>query len=215
VGQDVNGFCAIMRAAGHDVTVASIPVSSPRLEDLRESARAETLRLYRALGGGHDSPKLSPGPWDIVVDKVIVELDEELHFNRYRRLTLESPSYSAVPAFPMDLYRRFCTDHEAVCLKHGSSQGRWMNPSTEGHFGPSGPRGDLSGAGASRWRQRALYDFMKDVAPHPLPMARIAIWDVIPGTSGVTVGAATNGPTDAGLAAGLWELILIRASNST
>lgn len=215
MGKDVNGFCAILRAAGHDVTVASIPVGPPGLADLTDSTQAEALRLYRALGGRHDPPKLSPGPWDIVVDGILVELDEQLHFNRYRRVTLESASYSAVPSFPAELYRRFCDRYEPVCLKAAASQGRWMNPATESHFGPSGPRGDLSGAGASRWKQRALYDFIKDVAPHRLPMARVSIWDVIPGTSEVTIEAAANGLIDASLAAGLWELMLSRAMNST
>ena len=69
-------------------------------------------------------------------------------------------------------------------------QGRWLNNSTEGHFGPSGPRGDLSGNGSSRWKQRALYDFMKDITQldRQRPrLARIGIWDKLPGLPGMTV----------------------------
>lgn len=198
MGQDVDGFCAILRAGGHEVFTSSIPVSTPRSADLAEPAQAEVLRLYRALGGPQDAPMLRPGPWDIWADGVLIELDEQLHFNRYRAMTLESSAYEQLTLFPLDRYRLFCQEREAVCLKHGASQGRWMNQSTDNHFGPSGPRGDLSAAGSSRWKQRALYDFMKDVGVQAVPMARIAIWDVIPGTSGLTIEAATaarSGPS--------------------
>lgn len=212
MGQDVDGFCAILRAAGHEVRTSDIPASSPRLSDLEPPAQSEALRLYREFGGSHGAPQLRPGPWDIWVDGVLVELDEQLHFNRYRQLTLASPVYGGLSWFPLDTYRQFCRRHEPVCLKHGASQGRWMNPSTERHFGPSGARGDLSGSGSSRWKQRALYDFMKDVALHPLPMARVAIWDVIPGLDGLTVESAVHGAVGPGLAGGLWELVTRRLS---
>lgn len=120
----------------------------------------------------------------------MVELDEQLHFNRYRAITLGAFAYTSLPRFPVLAYQQFCETKESACLKSGSGQGRWLNNSTEGHFGPSGPRGDLSGSGSSRWKQRALYDFMKDVTQlggqGPM-LARIAIWDTLPGLAGVTV----------------------------
>ena len=120
----------------------------------------------------------------------MVELDEQLHFNRYRAITLGALAYTSLPRFPLLAYQQFCETKESACLKSGSGQGRWMNDSTEGHFGPSEARGDLSGSGSSRWKQRALYDFMKDATQLDQQgprLARIGIWDTLPGLAGMTV----------------------------
>jgi hypothetical protein len=214
VGADVDGFCRILERAGHKVTTRAIPVATPRLESLDGDSQDEALRLYGSLGGRLQSPTLTPGPWDILVDGVLVELDEELHFNRYRSLTLESPSYSRLRGFPVVAYRSLCDEHEVDCLKAGRGQKRWMNDSTERHFGPSGPRGDLSGGGSSRWKQRALYDFMKDFSVLSVggpKLARISIWETLPDPAGLTVGAVVN-DADAGQHAdALWELVTRRA----
>jgi hypothetical protein len=40
--------------------------------------------------GGHDGfDQFGPGAWDLAFeDRLVVELDEQLHFNRYRATTL-------------------------------------------------------------------------------------------------------------------------------
>ena len=49
--------------------------------------RDHIKELYRRLGGPLDSPTLRPGGWDLAFSgELVVELDEELHFNQYRRL---------------------------------------------------------------------------------------------------------------------------------
>src|SRR3954453_21637225 len=86
-------------------------IVAPRPSSLSADRRDEVLRLYRALGGTQPSPQLRPGAWDLVLTGgLFVELDEELHFNRYRRTTLE-------PAWTTDLpwrddYLRHCNVHE-------------------------------------------------------------------------------------------------------
>ena len=61
----------------------------PRLESLSADAHESVINLYRALGGRSDVPRLRPGAWDLSFeDGLVVELDEELHFNRYRGQTL-------------------------------------------------------------------------------------------------------------------------------
>ncbi len=217
VGQDVDGFCRILQSAGHEVADKGILEPTPRLEDLCAESRAEVHRLYRALGGQIENPVLRPGAWDIRVDGVLVELDEELHFNRYRLLTLQSVSYQRLPQFPVDAYQVLCREHETECLANGRSQRRWMNDSTERHFGTSSPRGDLSGNGSSRWRQRALYDFMKDVSvlrSEAPALARISIWEPLPEASGLTVGSVVNGVDGVEHAATLWALVTSRLSQS-
>lgn len=170
--------------------------------------------MYRELGGRLESPALRPGPWDLTVDGILVELDEQLHFNRYRAITLEAPTYAALSRFPLAAYRVFSVAKEPDCLRLGSGQGRWMNTSTEAHFGPSAPRGELSGNGSSRWKQRAMYDFMKDLTqldPDAPPLARIAIWDLLPGVPGVTVETAVHRPPDESVAGALRDLIAERS----
>ena len=214
MGQDVNGFCRILRDAGHAVAVKGIAAPAPRLAALPAEGRAEILSLYRRLGGRQKAPELRPGPWDVLVDGVLVEVDEQLHFNRYRALTLTASSYRLLPRFPLSAYRSFCTTKESACLKVGAGQGRWMNTSTEAHFGPSGPRGVLPGNGSSRWKQRAIYDLMKDFTqldPAAPPLARIAIWDSLPGVPGATVEDAVHGPPNAAITQGLLLLLEARA----
>ena len=122
------------------------------------------LGVYRALGGVLDSPKLRPGAWDLAFeDDLVVELDEELHFNRYRLLTLDVPWYSDQAWAPE--HRELCVDHEGECLSAGKWGQRWTNDSCIAMFGPGSPPGVLDGAGAPRWKQRALYDAMKDLVP--------------------------------------------------
>lgn len=135
--------------------------------------------------------------WDIVFDGIAVELDEQLHFNRYRALTLGSGVYRRLPNFPAAGYATLCRQREAACLRAGSYGGKWSNPSCERQFGPAGPLGDLQGAGAPRWKQRAFYDFLKDLAPLALglPVARLAIWEPLPGDpGGRLLGACLDDP---------------------
>jgi hypothetical protein len=214
LGRDVNGLVTLLTLNGHEVRTTAIGHAPPRLIELPETAQRDVLTTYYKLGGTRSTPNLRPGSWDLVVDGVLVELDEQLHFNRYRALTLEVASYTALPRFPLTLYRAMCAARESDCLKHGCGQQRWMNASTELHFGPSAPRGDLAGGGASRWKQRALYDLMKDLTQldpdHPR-LARLSIYDELPGDAGTTLEAATHRGGNAELARAVSLIIEDRA----
>ncbi len=71
-------------AAGFSVAAQRPP--APRLDALSADLRAAVVTLYRELGGHQDQPVLRPGAWDLALaGGVVVELDEELHFNRYPR----------------------------------------------------------------------------------------------------------------------------------
>ncbi len=216
MGRDVDGFCTILRQAGHRVLTTGIDTPRPRIDDLPKDAAAEVAYLYRKLGGRKDPHSLKPGAWDVLVDGVLVELDEQLHFNRYRALTLQARSYNGASRFPLAAYRSFCMTREDVCLKHGKGQGRWVNPSTEAHFGPASPRGDLSGNGSPRWKQRAVHDLMKDLtqlSADATPLARIAIWDPFPGLPSTTVEDVVNRPSAQGFVDGLRTLISDRSGH--
>ncbi|MBF1404584.1 MAG: hypothetical protein ACFNM8_08780 [Prevotella histicola] len=141
---------------------------------------SEVKSMYKELGGTQEDPPLTFGPWDISTPEFIIELDEENHFNRYRLQTLNSNIYQMINGFRLDEYMRFCTLYESGCRKHG---GFWKNNSSEKLFVKSDDNGCLDGAGSSRWRQRAFYDFLRDVTGliKEIPVIRLSIYQTFKG----------------------------------
>jgi hypothetical protein len=152
----------------------------PQLGDL--GAHAQTVEeVYRRLGGQLAEIPLNLRSWDMEFDGVAVELDEYLHFNRYRAITLESSAYELLPHFPRALYRDYCAVFEPTCLRVGGYGGKWSNGSAERQFGLSPAAKTFDGNGPARWKQRAFYDFVKDLSPLlvDVRVVRIAVWDKI------------------------------------
>ena len=141
---------------------------------------SEVESMYKELGGILGEPPLTFGSWDISTPEFILELDEENHFNRYRLQTLNSSIYQMINGFRLDEYMRFCTLYEYGCRKHG---GFWKNNSSEKLFVKSDDNGCLDGAGSSRWRQRAFYDFLRDVTGliKEIPVIRLSIYQTFKG----------------------------------
>lgn len=166
----------------------------PRLLNLPEPARVDILSLYAQLGGAQREPSLRPGSWDLVFEGLVVELDEELHFNRYRAATLVPEWTNGLPW--RDAYRTLCAQREPECLKAAQWGKRWTNPSTEAQFGPPAEPGDLDGGGAPRWKQRAFYDAMKDAAAAAgsFSLARLSVYDDL---DGVPLGTYLTGSPSA------------------
>ncbi|WP_443677654.1 DUF7255 family protein [Mycobacterium hackensackense] len=154
---------------------------APRIEDLPSRARALVQDVYSSLGGTVLKPSLQPGAWDLAFSgELVVELDEELHFNRYRAQTLEPCWAASLPW--RDAYLEQAQEHEGECTTAGRWGNRWTTPSSEAMFGQPDLPGELDrGAGAPRWKQRALYDSMKDIAAlhSSTTLARISVWDKI------------------------------------
>lgn len=132
---------------------------------------------YKRLDGILDIPPVNIGKYDIILNDFIIELDEENHFNRYRLITLESQFYDQYKNFNIEEYRLLCKRHENNCCTH---TGYWSNPSTEKQFGKSETRGTLANNGSSRWKQRAFYDFIKDISSViiGIPIIRISIYEI-------------------------------------
>ncbi len=116
--------------------------------------------VYKSLGGVLHEYPTNFGSFDIILDNCDIELDEENHFNRYRRITLEAPIYQNNKYVPAELYKLYCVDFEH---KGGRTGNFWSSPSCETQFGKSTVVNDFSGNGPARWKQRAFYDFLKDV----------------------------------------------------
>lgn len=151
-----------------------------RIEDIKYAGiYTEVFNTYKLLGGTELEIPINFGKWDIVLEDFIVEFDEEQHFNRYRRITLNSLIYSVAPHFNFHSYLKFCDIYEEECLIKASRGGYWTSPSTERQFGNTGPKGELTGNGSPRWKQRAFYDYLRDVYSviFNIPVVRLSIYD--------------------------------------
>ena len=75
-------------------------------------------------------------------------------------------------------YRQYVRDRER---RAGIGGRRWTSPSAERLFGRADPDGVFGVHGAPRWKQRALYDAMKDAAAAvgQVRLARISIYDTV------------------------------------
>lgn len=181
--------------AGIDLGPALGGPPVPRLATLPPEMTARILDLFEALGGRSSSPSLRPGAWDLVCKGgVLVELDEELHFNRYRRLTLDPDWMKPLPW--RQEYLALARDREAECLAAATWGKRWTNTSCELLFGASDPPGRFEANGAPRWKQRALYDAMKDAAAlsdESIHLVRLSTHDLV---GGVRLGDALEGRAD-------------------
>jgi len=174
--------CALEQLLSCAGKVSHKTLKFPKAEGVDESdLKSEIECVYQKLGGILPSIPLNLSHWDTEFDGIAVELDEELHFNRYRTDTLKSAIYQRLPPrFPLDAYRRYCSEHEDSCLRR-SHGGYWTSPSCEEQFGPASPLRDLNGNGSPRWKQRAFYDFVKDLSRLLIgvKVVRVAVWDVL------------------------------------
>lgn len=171
-------FAEILADAGIARSETRLPV--PTLESIAAAELASLVtEMYRRLGGVNTTPRVKPGGWDVATPRGAWELDEEQHFNRYRLVTLRSDVYRRLASFDNATYRRYSRAHEDRCLRKAGSRGYWSSTSSVVEFGPGEEPGVLSGAGAPRWKQRAFYDFVKDLSPHVLnvPVTRVSVWD--------------------------------------
>jgi hypothetical protein len=141
----------------------------------------EVQSVYKRLGGTLDTFPVNLRNWDIVIGDIAIELNETLHFNRYRSLTFQSELYELLPNFPIKEYRKYCNYHEKKCIKTGCYGGKWTNSSCENQFSPADPPKTFTKDGSPRWKQRAFYDFIKDLAPLIInvPVVRISIYDFV------------------------------------
>jgi hypothetical protein len=165
------------------------PPRLPRYADLSTSLCGRIGHLYDLLGGVRDQlERIRPGGWDLAFETrdglLLVELDEEQHFNRYRAMTFTATRDLELPWTPN--YEEYCRAHERHLLPGWGTGKRWTNPSAARFFGEPDAPGDFCGVGAPRWRQRAFYDAVKDVLTDRR-LARISVHDEL--EDGVSVEA--------------------------
>ena len=110
--------------------------SRPTSCDLLKSKYSENIyEIYSVFGGILSEPPTNFGSWDISTNNLVIEFDEERHFNGYRLKTLESSFYSKeAPLFSLSDYKRHCKEKENACLKSARHGGYWKNDSTSANF---------------------------------------------------------------------------------
>lgn len=166
-----------MRLAHAGIAITRRKPPAPRLPRMPQPAQVWINQLYWSLGGSDENPVLAPRSWDIVLQSgLIVELDEEQHFNRYRRLTLE-PQWTWRLPWRRPYVDR-CSTYEPDCLRKAGHSGYWSNESSKRQFPGSDSPGVFGPSGSPRWKQRALYDAMRDAAAAAglVRLARLSIW---------------------------------------
>lgn len=190
MGKRADNFEKALVGAGFGLATAQQRQGETRahIRDLPMVVRTEIAGLYRGLGGARDDADFTAGAWDIAtVDGLFIEFDEELHFNRYRERTLRVPWADRLPW--SGAYRRYSAGGEAHCLRACQADG-WSNPSTDRMFGGSDRKGSFLDLGSSRWKQRALYDAVRDAYALHTPGIRLARVSVFDRIGGLEVGKA-------------------------
>ena len=138
--------------ASEGMRPAALP-APPRIQTLPPELREAIGNFYVALGGEASAPRARPGSWDLAFEHgLVVELDEELHFNRYRALSLTEEWAASLPW--RSAYLQFGQERESECLAAGKWGKRWTNTSCEAMFGPVDPPGIFGTGGPTRWKQR-------------------------------------------------------------
>ncbi|MFD1214262.1 hypothetical protein ACFQ36_19730 [Arthrobacter sp. GCM10027362] len=167
--------------------------SGATTEWLPANVRRSLEAVYMGFGGRNPGRTLEAGGWDFVFDGHLrLELDGPLHFNRYRGATLETEWAQRLPWAPA--YREYCVQYEDSCGAGGGTAGQcWTSAAAEEMFGPAGEPGVLTGAGSPGWKQRALYDAVRDACglyADGIRLARLCIYDTV---AGVNLGDALAG----------------------
>ena len=127
---------------------------------------------------------------------LVVELDEELHFNIYRGQTLNGPFYGNLLKFPLAPYKSYCSTYQSACISRGCYGKYWETEKSSCQFGAASFPGTLTGNGSPRWKQRAIYDHFKDMLPLMVDdqsISRISVWDPLP-SSGKLLGSVLCNP---------------------
>jgi len=175
MGKRQNNLARILNKGGINVFHPSVP---DRSLFSQSDLNGELSRVYKTLGGILPEYPLNFGSFDIVLQNCFIELDEENHFHRYRKKTLESRFYSGYAYFSVQDFKDFCDTYEKKARKDGAF---WSNGSSQDQFGKSSLKGDFSGNGPARWKQRAFYDMLKDVYGVLInkPVIRISVYSLI------------------------------------
>lgn len=174
MGKRETALGMLLTAAGYQTTTSPAAANTA---DMGSKGRKAALEIYERLGGRPENRPLVAGKWDLALaGNLLIEVDEQEHFNRHRVLTLEGTG------FPWTVeYLQHSAKHEDRCRTYGKY---WVTERSSVMFGPASAPGDHIGVGSPRWRQRALYDAVRDIWAQENPhwrLARLSMYDVVDG----------------------------------
>lgn len=131
---------------------------------LDERGKNWLKNTFSELGGQESLPLLEKLKFDFKIGRQLILWDEELHFNRYRLITLKSELYQEM-SFPFfESYKRLCRTYEKEALKTGMTSRIWSGPPiAKTFFGEATEPGDFSGNGATGWKLLAYNSAQTDL----------------------------------------------------
>jgi hypothetical protein len=116
------------------------------------------------LGGEGSLPLLEKLKFDFKIGRQLILLDDELHFNRYRLITLRSEIYQEMSFSFVGVYKRLGRTYEKEALKTGMQSRIWSGPPiARSLFGEASEPGDFSGNGATGWKLLAYNSMQTDL----------------------------------------------------
>ena len=120
---------------------------------LDEKGKGWLKEILSELMGNGSFPLLEKLKFDFKIGRQLILWDDELHFHRYRLITLKSSLYEELNFPFLESYKRLCRTYEKEALKSGMPQRIWNGPAVATSiFGPASEPGDFSGNGASGWK---------------------------------------------------------------
>lgn len=138
--------------------------------------------IFTDLDGNGKIPLLEKLKFDFKIGRNLFLYDEEIHFNRYRLITLKSDLYFEFKFHFSDTQKRLCRTYEKECLKVGMQQRIWNGPPVAKHcFGEASEPGDFSGNGAIGWKLTAYNDAQFDLQTriHGYKLFRISPFETL------------------------------------
>jgi hypothetical protein len=137
--------------------------------------------IYKDLGGHGPAATLSFEYHLLGNPGVLISLDEELQFHRYRLETLKHTFYETHSNFSVSDYKRFAHNHEKDALKKGLQNGFWSHKEAEKHFGNSSEPGDFYANGSPGWKWEALKATVLDLycEQAKIKLIRIPIYQAV------------------------------------
>lgn len=136
--------------------------------------------VFMELGGTGSPPILEKLKFDFKINRTLFLYDDEVHFNRYRLISIKSAIYDHFSYPWRDTYLRLCRNFEKECLKAGSQERIWNGPPLASKvFGKSEEFGELSGNGSSGWKLNAYNDAQYDLMSrlHGYKLIRIPMYE--------------------------------------
>jgi hypothetical protein len=120
--------------------------------------------IYEDLGGQGELPLLQKLKFDFKIKRNLIIWDDELHFNRYRLISLRSDLYSDFNFQFTEGVKRVCRTFEKECLKAGLQERIWKgSPFAKSSFGKPSEPADFTQNGSPGWKLTAYNDAQMDL----------------------------------------------------